>query len=87
MLGRCPSYLRTEICATSAMETGRLFDRIYVAVRDRNWGTVLPRLSNLKIERSADSFQITYDCQHQQGDIDFFWKVHDSRGNERQHSL
>ena len=25
MLGRCPSYLRTEICATSAMETGRLF--------------------------------------------------------------
>jgi len=49
--------------------------RIYVAVRDRNWGTVPPRLSNLKIERSADSFQITYDCQHQQGDIDFIWKA------------
>ncbi len=49
--------------------------RIYVAVRDRNWGTVPPRLSNLKIERNADSFQVTYDCQHQQGDIDFFWKA------------
>ena len=49
--------------------------RIYVAVRDRNWGTVPPRLSNLKIERTADSFQITYDCQHQQGGIDFFWKA------------
>ena len=49
--------------------------RIYAAVRDRNWGTVPPRLSNLKIERNADSFQVTYDCQHQQGDIDFFWKA------------
>ena len=49
--------------------------RIYVAVRDRNWGTVLPLLSNLKIERTADTFQITYDCQHQQGGIDFFWNA------------
>ena len=48
--------------------------RIYAAVRDRNWGTVMPRLSNLKIERGADSFLITYDCQNQQGAIDFFWK-------------
>jgi hypothetical protein len=44
-------------------------------VRDRNWGTVPPRLSNLKIDRTADSFQISYDCQHQQGGIDFFWKA------------
>ena len=49
--------------------------RVYVAVRDRNWGTVPPRLSNLKIERNADSFQIAYDCQHQQGDIEFFWRA------------
>ena len=49
--------------------------RIYVAVRDRNWGTVLPRLSNLKIERSPDTFQITYDCQHEQGGINFFWRA------------
>jgi len=49
--------------------------RIYAAVRDRNWGTVPPRLSNLKIERTTDSFQITYDCQHQQGGINFSWKA------------
>jgi len=49
--------------------------RIYAAVRDRNWGTVPPRLSNLKIERTTDSFQITYDCQHQQGGINFLWKA------------
>jgi len=49
--------------------------RIYAAVRDRNWGTVPPRLSNLKIDRTSDSFQITYDCQHQQRGIDFFWKA------------
>jgi D-apionolactonase len=49
--------------------------RIYAAVRDRNWGTVPARLSNLKIERTTDSFQITYNCQHQQGGINFFWKA------------
>jgi len=47
--------------------------RIYVAVRDRNWGTVTARLSSPKVERTTDSFKITYDCQHEQGGIDFFW--------------
>jgi len=48
--------------------------RVYVAIRDRNWGTVLPRLSNLKKEMGRDSFRISYDAENQQGDIDFFWK-------------
>jgi hypothetical protein len=47
--------------------------RIYVAVRDRNWGTVLPVISNLRIEQAADSFQISYDAENHQGEIDFFW--------------
>ena len=49
--------------------------RVYVAIRDRNWGTVLPRLSNLKKEMGEDSFRISYDVENQQGDIDFFWKA------------
>lgn len=48
--------------------------RIYVAVRDRNWRTVLPRFSNVKKEISSDSFRITYDVANQQGEIDFFWR-------------
>lgn len=48
--------------------------RVYVAVRDRNWATIPSVLSNLQIERSEDSFRITYDVEHRQGEIDFFWR-------------
>ncbi|MCS7221073.1 MAG: hypothetical protein RML36_02800 [Anaerolineae bacterium] len=48
--------------------------RVYVAVRDRNWGTVPPHLSNAYMNIGEDSFHIAYDVEHRQGDIDFFWK-------------
>jgi hypothetical protein len=48
--------------------------RVYVAVRDRNWDTVPPRLSHVQMEIAQDSFRITYDVEHRQGDVDFFWK-------------
>jgi hypothetical protein len=57
--------------------------RIYVAVRDRNWGTVQPVLSNVQVQIGADSFRITYDVENQQGEIDFFWQgaiTGDARG-------
>ncbi|MGD0129053.1 MAG: hypothetical protein ABSF46_27295 [Terriglobia bacterium] len=47
--------------------------RVYVAIRDRNWGTVAPTLFNLQKEISGDSFRISYDVENKQGDIDFFW--------------
>jgi len=48
--------------------------RIYVAVRDHNWGTVLPRLSDVQMDIDADSFRITYGVEHRQGDVDFCWR-------------
>jgi D-apionolactonase len=48
--------------------------RIYVAVRDRNWGTILPVLSNVQLTLDDDSFEITYDVENRRGDIDFAWK-------------
>ncbi len=48
--------------------------RIYVAVRDRNWGTLLPVLSNVQMDVGDDSFRISYDVENKGGDIDFFWK-------------
>jgi D-apionolactonase len=48
--------------------------RIYVAVRDRNWGTVLPELSNIQIASTDDAFTITYAANHQQGDLHFIWR-------------
>ena len=60
--------------------------RVYVALRDRNWGTVLPVLSNVQIEQTDDAFQISYDVEHRQGEIDFFWRgsiIGDARGTIR----
>jgi len=47
--------------------------RVYVAVRDPNWGTVLPALSNTRMDIASDSFRVIYDVENKQGDIDFFW--------------
>jgi hypothetical protein len=48
--------------------------RVYVAVRDHNWGTVRPVLSNIQMDIGPDSFRISYDVDNQQDDIDFFWR-------------
>jgi hypothetical protein len=47
--------------------------RIYVAVRDHNWGTVPNRISNLSIRTGPDSFDIRYDVENRAGEIDFRW--------------
>jgi hypothetical protein len=47
--------------------------RIYVAVRDRDWGTIPARLSNIRIESGEDSFRIRYHADHRQREIDFGW--------------
>jgi len=57
--------------------------RVYVAVRDRNWGTMPSALSNVQIERRDRSFRIAYDVESRQGEIDFFWRgtiTGDARG-------
>ena len=48
--------------------------RIYVAVRDRNWDTVKPVLSNVKMNVEDDSFIITYTVNNIRSDIDFYWQ-------------
>jgi hypothetical protein len=48
--------------------------RIYVAIRDRNWGTILPKLFNLSMDIQEDSFGITFDVENKRGEIDFAWK-------------
>ncbi len=48
--------------------------RVYVAVRDHNWDTILPQLSNVQIERNGDVFRVTYDVENKQSEVDFFWQ-------------
>src|SRR4051812_17455283 len=51
-----------------------LVRRIYVAVRDRNWGTVPRLLSQVQMTVHPDSFHIAYTVENKQGDIDFYWQ-------------
>ena len=48
--------------------------RVYVAVRDHNWDTILPQLSNVQIECADDTFRITYDVESKHGEVDFLWR-------------
>ena len=47
---------------------------IYVAVRDRNWGTVPPVVSELNLETAEDAFRLSFEVRCRQREIDFAWK-------------
>jgi len=61
------------------LENREVIRAVYFAVRDENWRTIPGILSNLEISTATDSFNITYNCMHQEKDIDFRWKA-DIRG-------
>lgn len=48
--------------------------RVYVAVRDRNWGTVPAALSDLRIDARPDSFEVSFNVDCRRGDIHFGWR-------------
>jgi hypothetical protein len=57
----------------------RLGDReilrgVYAPVRDRNWGTVTPRVTNLKVESTGAGFRLSFDVECREPPIDFAWK-------------
>jgi len=47
---------------------------IYAAVRDKSWGTVAPKVSNLRTSTSPGGFELTFDVLCQERDIDFSWQ-------------
>ena len=47
--------------------------RIYVAVRDQNWRTILGEISNLAIEAGDENFQVGFDVRHKQEAVNFAW--------------
>lgn len=55
-------------------EDNEILRRIYVAVRDRNWGTVINVFSDVEIDVHEDSFRILYQAVNQAGDINFHWR-------------
>lgn len=47
---------------------------IYAAVRDQNWATISPQLSNLQSQIEKDSFKLTFDARCHKDNIDYFWR-------------
>lgn len=48
--------------------------RVYVAIRDRNWGTVAPVITNVVMDVQPEHFAISFDVANQEGPIDFAWR-------------
>jgi hypothetical protein len=48
--------------------------RIYVTLRDENWGTLVPRIENVLYESMNGSFKLRFDADYQQSGIDFGWR-------------
>jgi hypothetical protein len=49
-------------------------DRVYVAARDRNWGTVPGEPTRLEIEESEGGFTVRLECTHRERDLDVTWR-------------
>jgi hypothetical protein len=47
---------------------------INAPIRNQNWATIAPDVSNLQVEQRDDSFNVTFNVACQRGDIDFRWK-------------
>lgn len=49
---------------------------IYPAVRSSKWKTAPPRLSDMKVEASDESFRVTFQCEHVDDEtgVDFAWR-------------
>src|SRR4051812_49292409 len=48
--------------------------RLYVAVRDPEWNTVPPEISDLRLDSDEQSFRVTFRCSHRQDALDFRWQ-------------
>ena len=47
--------------------------RLYMAVRDQNWGTPPPVVSDFVLEDGGDHFRVAFRADHIAGEVDFAW--------------
>lgn len=47
---------------------------INAPIRNQNWATVAPQVSNLRIDNRGNSFEVLFDVRCREADIDFRWK-------------
>jgi D-apionolactonase len=47
--------------------------RLYAAIRDHNWGTVPPELTDFRVDEEPDAFTVTFEARHRRQKLDFRW--------------
>jgi hypothetical protein len=47
---------------------------IYAAVRDQNWATIRPQITNFQSEIEKDHFKLTFDVHCQNNQVEYFWR-------------
>ena len=47
---------------------------INAPIRNRFWGTVLPQVTNVKVDDDGDKFTVSFDASCRERDVDFVWK-------------
>ena len=55
---------------------------INAPIRNQNWATIAPEVSNLRVMNYGDNFKVTFDVACQRADIDFRWKGSISGNNK-----
>ncbi|MFT4041167.1 MAG: hypothetical protein QM692_23500, partial [Thermomicrobiales bacterium] len=48
--------------------------RVYIAIRDRNWDTVPGVLSDLTVEQGEDAFAVRFTVTHRRAEVDLSWQ-------------
>ncbi len=51
-----------------------IINRLYVAVRDHNWATILPKLTLNRLDVTPQSFIIDFDVENVRDPVDFAWQ-------------
>ena len=47
---------------------------VYAAVRDHNWNTITPLLTDVELAAQDEGFHLTFNVRHRERDIDFAWR-------------
>ena len=63
--------MKMEVSGTFHQEALKLSRMIYSAVRDKDWLTINPQITEEEIDVQKNSFKIRYKCIYQSGEINF----------------
>ena len=53
--------------------SAEILRRVYVAVRDHNWGTVPTTLHDVRVQADEEAFSVEYEAENVAGEVDFHW--------------